>query len=102
MGKVIKDFMDSLNEYKVVPLAIAFVMGAAIVALVKSLVDNIIMPVITPLIPGGSWREATLMLGPIELGWGAFLGEFLNFVIIALAVFMIAKLVLKEEKVGKK
>lgn len=102
MGKLIKDFMDFLKEYKVVPLAIAFVMGAAIVALVKSLVDNIIMPIITPMIPGGAWKEATLVLGPIVLKWGAFFGELLNFVIIALVVFMIAKIVLKEEKVAKK
>jgi large conductance mechanosensitive channel len=97
-----KEFMDFLKEYKVLPLAIAFIMGVAINALVKSLVDNVIMPIVTPFIPGGGWQTATFSLGPIVIGWGAFLGEVINFVIIALVIFFIAKKVLKEEKVKKK
>ncbi|MCW1309566.1 MAG: MscL family protein, partial [Candidatus Nanoarchaeia archaeon] len=76
---IIKEFMDFLKEYNVVALAIAFIMGAACTSLVKSLVDNIIMPVITPFIPGGAWKTATLNLGPIVIGWGAFVGELINF-----------------------
>ena len=99
---LIKDFMDFLKEYKVIALAVAFIIGAALTALVTSLVNNIVMPVITPFIPGGSWQTAALALGPIVIKWGSFLGAVINFVIIALVVFMIAKMVLKEEKVGKK
>lgn len=97
-----KEFMEFLREYKVVALAVAFIMGVAATTLVKSLVDNIIMPVITPFIPGGAWKTATLTLGPIVIGWGAFLGDLLNFIIIAFVVFLIAKKVMKEEKVTKK
>jgi len=99
---LLSEFKDFLYEYKVIPLAIAFIMGIASTALIKSLVDNIIMPIITPFIPGGAWREATLALGPVVLSWGAFLAELINFIIIAFAVFLIAKKVLKEEKVEKK
>lgn len=99
---LMREFMEFLKEYKVVALAIAFIMGVAATALVKSFVDNIVMPVITPFIPGGAWKTATFALGPIVVGWGPFLGEFINFVIIALVVFMIAKKVMKEEKVTKK
>ena len=102
MGKLIKEFKDFLNEYKVVGLAVAFIMGVAITALVKSLVDNIVMPIITAFIPGGAWKTATLKLGPIVISWGAFVGDLLNFIIIAFVVFMIAKMVLKEDKVSKK
>ena len=100
--KLMKEFMDFLNEYKVLPLAIAFIMGAAISALVQSLLDNVIMPLVTPFIPGGAWETATFSLGPFTIGWGAFLAAFINFVIIALTVFIIAKKVMKEEKVNKK
>jgi large conductance mechanosensitive channel len=96
------EFMEFLKEYKVIPLAIAFVMGVAITALITSLVNNVIMPIITPFIPGGAWQTATFALGPIVIGWGAFVGAVINFVIIALVVFMIAKMVLKEEKVAKR
>ncbi len=102
MSKLIKEFKEFLNEYKIVGLAVAFIIGVAITALVKSLVDNIVMPIITPFIPGGAWKEATVKLGPIVMKVGAFLGELLNFIIIAFVVFMIAKIVLKEEKVAKK
>jgi large conductance mechanosensitive channel len=99
---ILKEFKEFLHEYKVVGLAVAFIMGVAITALVKSFVDNIIMPIITPFIPGGAWQTATAKLGPIVLSWGAFAGALLNFIIIALVVFMIAKMVLKEDKVSKK
>src|SRR3989344_5918259 len=99
---MLKDFFQFLKEYNVVALAIAFIMGVASTSLIKSLVDNVIMPIITPFIPGGAWQTATFNLGPIVLGWGAFLGALINFVINALVVYLIAKKVLKEEKVTKK
>ncbi len=99
---LISEFKDFLYEYKVIPLAIAFIMGIASTALIKSFVDNVIMPIVTPFVPGGAWRTATVDLGPIVISWGAFLGELINFIIIALVVFIIAKKVLKEEKVEKK
>ena len=102
MTKVLKEFKEFLNEYKVIPLAIAFIMGVTITALIQSLVNNVIMPLITPFIPGGAWQTATFSMGPIVIGWGAFVGALINFVIIALVVFMIAKFLLKEEKVAKR
>ena len=99
---ILSEFFDFLKEYNVVALAIAFIMGFASTSLIKSLVDNIIMPAITPFVPGGGWQEATFSLGPIVLRWGAFLGELINFAIIALVVFIIAKKVMHEKKPSKK
>ena len=99
---IIKDFMEFLNEYKVVGLAIAFIIGAAATSLVQALVNNVIMPVINPFIPGGAWQSATFKIGPIVIGWGAFLAALINFVIMALVVFVIARIILKKEKVAKK
>jgi large conductance mechanosensitive channel len=99
---VMAEFKEFINEYKVLPLAIAFIIGVAATALVKSLVDNIIMPIVTPFIPGGAWQTATVSLGPIVLSWGAFLAAIINFIVIAFVVFMIAKYAFKEEKVTKK
>lgn len=99
---IAKEFMAFVKEYKVIPLAIAFIIGVAATALVQSLVNNIIMPIITPFIPGGAWQTATFSIGKIVIGWGAFLGAVINFIVIAFVVFMIAKKLLKEEKVEKK
>src|SRR3989339_276796 len=92
-----KEFVEFLKEYKIVSLAMAFIMGAASTSLVKSFVDNIIMAFINPLVASG-WREASLSFGPFMIKWGAFLAELINFVILALVVFIIAKKILKEEK----
>lgn len=98
----LKEFKEFLQEYKVMALAIAFIMGVAIIDLVQSLVKNIIMPVVTPFIPGGAWEEATFAIGPILIRWGPFLSALLNFIIIAFVIFLIAKMIMKEEKVSKK
>jgi len=102
MKELAKEFKDFLKEYKIVGLAIAFIMGAAATTLVQALVKNIVMPLITPFIPNGAWETATLAMGPVVIGWGAFLGAAINFIVLALVVFFIAKFFLKEEKVTKK
>jgi large conductance mechanosensitive channel len=99
---MIKEFMDFLYEYKVIALAIAFIIGVAATQLIQSLVNNILMPIITFFIPGGAWQEATLTIGPIVISWGKFLGDLIYFIIVALVIFFIAKKVLKEDKVTKK
>ena len=96
------EFKEFLKEYKVIGLAVALIIGLASVALINSVVNNLIMPLITPFIPGGAWQAATFSLGSIVIGWGALLGAIINFVIIAFVVFLIAKYALKEEKVTKK
>ena len=100
--RLVSEFKEFLKEYKILALAIAFIIGAAATSLIKSFVENIIMPLITFFIPGGAWQTAILKIGPIVLGWGAFLGQIINFVIIAFIVFLIAKFAMKEDKVVKK
>jgi large conductance mechanosensitive channel len=99
---MMKEFKDFLYEYKIIGLAIAFIMGVAATALITALVNDVIMPLITPFVPGGEWKTAKLVLGPFNFAWGDFVGAIINFVIIAFVIFMIAKKLLKEEKVTKK
>lgn len=100
--KVMGEFQDFLKEYKIIGLAIALIMGLAANALVKSLVDNVVMPIVTPFIPGGGWETATFSIWKIVIGWGPFLSAIIYFVIIALVIFFIAKKIMKEDKVTKK
>jgi len=99
---MMKEFMDFLKEYKVIALAIAFIIGGAATVLVSSFANNIIMPLIQPLMGSVNWRTAVLELGPFKFTYGLFLADLINFIIIALVIFLIAKWVLKEEKVAKK
>jgi len=98
----IKEFIDFLKEYNVMALAVAFIIGAAAIALVKSLVDNLIMPIIGFLIPNGAWKEFIFQVGPVLFKIGAFTGDLINFLIIAVVVYLIAKFIMKEQKVTKK
>lgn len=92
---MIKEFVAFLKEYKIVSLAIAFVMGSASTALVNSLVKDMIMPLLAPVLRGGAWKEAILMVGPVKLAYGSFIAELINFTILALIVFFVAKKLLK-------
>ena len=100
--KTTLEFKDFIKEYNIVAMAIAFIMGLASKDLVNSLVNDIIMPFINPLVPEESLKGATFTLGPVVLNWGSFAIELVSFVILAFVVFVIAKKLLGEEKVGKK
>lgn len=97
-----KEFKDFLKEYKVVGLAIGIIIGLASTTFVKALIDDIVMPLITPFIPGGAWETAILTMGPFAIKWGHFVSALINFIVIALVVFLIAKFIIREEKVTKK
>lgn len=98
---LIQEFRDFLKEYRILALAVAFIIGSALTSLVQSLVRDILMPFISPLTPNGNWANATATVGPVHIGVGSFMGNVINFVIIALVVFLIAKYVLRQEKVSK-
>jgi len=85
------EFMSFLSKYGVIGLAIAVIIGGAAGSLVSALVSDILMPLITFFIPGGAWQEATLVLGPIVMSIGHFIGSLIDFLIIALVVFIIMK-----------
>ncbi len=99
---MLKEFMEFLKKYGVIGLAIAVVIGGKANDLVKAVVDNLIMPVVGFLVPGGDWRALVIQVGEVKFGIGAVLGALVDFIIVAFIVFMFAKKVLKEETVEKK
>ena len=92
---LVEEFKVFLSKYGVVGLAVAFIIGGAAGRLVSALVSDILMPIITFFIPGGAWEEATLTIGPIVLLIGHFVAAIIDFLIIALAVFWIMKVIEK-------
>ena len=98
----IQEFKEFLSEYKVIGLAVAIIIGLAATALVTALVNDIIMPLISLILPKGDWTTMEIAIGSAKLLIGAFLAALINFIIIALVVFMITKMMVKKEKVSKK
>lgn len=94
---VLAEFMDFLKKHQVIGLAVAFIMGGAAAKLVSALVADIIMPVIGVLIPGGDWRKIALDVGPMKFLVGDFAGALIDFLIIAIVIFMLVKLAIKDE-----
>lgn len=97
-----QEFVQFLNEYRIIPLAIAFVMGTASDALIKSTVNNLIMPLIQPLFASGSWQDFVWQIGPFSFALGILFADALRFVVLALVVFFVVKRVLKVEEIRKK
>jgi large conductance mechanosensitive channel len=89
-----EEFMEFLKKYQVIGLAVAFVIGTAASAMVTALVKDIIMPIVGAVVPGGNWQTAILPIGPINFMAGDFVSAVIDFVIIALVVFMLVKYVM--------
>jgi large conductance mechanosensitive channel len=97
-----KEFMEFLKNYGVLGLAIAVIIGGKANAMVSTLVDGLLMPVVGLALPAGDWREATVDIGSVSLVWGPFLAAVIDFVIVAFIVYLVAKKIMKEEVVAKK
>ncbi len=98
---IVEEFTEFLEEYGVLGLAIAFIIGVAVQDLVSSTVDDIIMPVIEVFLPGEEWEAWTFAVMNIELRVGSFLATLIDFLIIALLIFVFVRYVLRKEEVGK-
>ena len=94
-------FMDFLNKYSVIGLAVAVVIGTAATKLVNSTVTDIIMPIIAVLVPGGDWRTATLDIGPLKFLVGDYVGAIIDFVIVAMVIFLLVKYIMKGDTTKK-
>lgn len=89
ISAIFDEFKNFALKGNVVDLAIGVIIGAAFGKIVDSLVKNIIMPVISVILPGEqsylAWKWA---VNGKEIPYGLFIGEIVNFLIIALALYI--------------
>lgn len=80
----------------VIDLAVAVVIGAAFTRIVNVIVEGLIMPLVGLVLPGGNWRQYQ---GPLGLRLGEVLGTTIDFVVVAIVLFLIvSKLVRRRER----
>src|SRR5215207_2553139 len=84
---MIKDFRDFLFRGNIIELAVAFVMGLAFAAVVNSLVNNLVMPVIAMIIGKPDFGDLTFTINDAVFRYGAFITDVIAFLAIAAAVF---------------
>ena len=92
------EFLDFLKNYNVIELATGVVIGAAVKELVAAIADDLIMPMIGILTPNGSWKSIAFSVYGSEFKIGDLISSTLNFLIIAMIVFIVIKKILKIEK----
>jgi len=85
------EFLDFISKYKVIGMAVAFILGLYLGTLVQALVGDLIMPIMTLALPGIDWEK--FMLGPFRIGH--FVGALITFLMVAFVVFLIVKITKK-------
>lgn len=94
VNKLAGEFREFLLKQNALALAVGVVIGAAFGRVVSGLVDDLIMPIVGLLAPGGDWRQ--IKLGPFLVG--DFAGRVLDFFIVAAVVFAVVKIFVRETK----
>lgn len=114
MKKFIAEFKEFAMKGNVVDMAIGVVIGAAFGKITTSLVNDVIMPLISRITGGvdfSAWKwvlkaaevaEDGTEIPEIAVNYGSFIAVVLDFLIIALVLFMVVKAINKLRSIGKK
>jgi len=90
------EFMDFISKYKVLGLAVGFILGLYLGNLVQALVKDLIMPIIGLAVPGlGNLATYVVTVMSQAFGVGDFLVALMTFLIVAFVVFLIVKITKK-------
>jgi large conductance mechanosensitive channel len=90
---MIKEFKAFIMRGNVVDLAIAVIIGGAFGKIVTSFVSDIIMPVIGLIIGGIDFSGLAFTLGSAKVTYGNFINNIIDFIIIALVIFLMIKVI---------
>lgn len=99
---MIKEFIHFLKTYGIIGLAIAVIIGGKLNELVTSLVNDLLMPLMFQPALKAANIDDIRKLSYNGILYGKVVGSAVDFLIVALVVFVFAKIILKEESVAKK
>ena len=85
------EFKEFLKQGNVVDLAVAVIIGGAFGAIITSLVDDILMPLIGVLLGKIDFSALSIQVGDAAILYGSFIQAIVNFILIALVIFLIVK-----------
>lgn len=95
MKKLLGEFKDFISRGNVMDMAVGVIVGSAFTAIVNSLVGDLLNPILGLITGGTDFSDLKLVLGAGEnaatLNYGAFISAVINFLLIALVIFLITK-----------
>lgn len=93
----LREFREFAIKGNILDLAVAVIIGAAFGKIVSALVDNILMPIIGSFI-GKSFADLKTVVNGVEIKYGIFIQESVNFLLIALVLFSIIRTINRFKK----
>ena len=90
MKKLLQEFKEFALRGNVMDLAVGVIIGAAFQAIINSLVNDVISPLIG-LFANTDLTYLSVMVGDVEIRYGAFLTAVINFIIMAVIIFLMVK-----------
>lgn len=91
MKKFVSEFKEFISRGNVLDMAVGVVIGGAFTAIVTALVDNIITPLIGVLVGGLDFTGLSVKVGEATIGYGAFIQEVINFLLISFVIFCVIR-----------
>lgn len=101
MNSFIAEFKAFALKGNVIDLAIAVVIGAAFNKIVSSLVDNIITPLMGVILGGIDFSTLAFAVGEAQVTYGMFIQSIVDFVIVALVLFVVIKAINRAKGINK-
>ena len=97
-GSTVKEFKEFISKGNVFDMAVGVIIGSAFGKIVSSLVDNIFMPLIGVIIGGLDFSDLSIKVKDASIGYGLFIQNVVDFLIVALCIFFVVKLMSKFKK----
>ncbi len=88
---ITKEFKEFAMKGNVMELAIGVIIGVAFGKIVSALVDNILMPLIGILMQGKNFAALSVRVGEAEVKYGLFIQSVIDFIIVAMVLFIVIK-----------
>ena len=99
---MLNEFKDFIAKGNVMDLAVGIIIGAAFTAIVNSLVEDLVNPLIGLFVGGIDFSDMTVGVGEAQFRYGAFITAVIEFLVIAFVVFLIVKAVNRVKSIAEK
>lgn len=99
---MLKEFKEFISRGNVIDLAVGVIMGGAFGKIVTSLVNDIIMPLVGAIIGGIDFTSLSITIKDSKVMYGNFIQNVVDFLIVAVCIFLMIKLINKLNKLHKK